>query len=417
MSDASEESGTPAMAGNDKAPIKMPSLAQTYRQAAKYFVTRRPYKAIQLLDSVIRPATPTSRACDSEHEDVANAPRRLRIKTWCLYITSLDALIQLGPEEGVETIGQQEWNAVISKVRDGGIWDDVIRYGYHGEEERVDAKVVLNLALLSLAHAPSQKPSQRRVERWLKATEGDLEQSMHSDKTSEQSLEEQSFHSELSTSTNQHHGRRRTRSRMTVLEIYALYFLPRTQGWDRTKRFIETTSYLDQERRDLFLQQLESLRKEQEEQDDKERRKEKMKGSSRAESEKGNVTSKQHLGNGFLPGNTRENGTLRPNTSKTSPATSKNPTLSRRTQNTSNKLSVPGNVAGTLIRYIHSCFPAFGALLRINPFFYLRTLLFLAALLLSLTRGEFRERVKRITATGWRKLRDTVGMGVKVTYM
>ncbi len=208
-----------------------------------------------------------------------------------------------------------------------------------------------------------------------------------------------------------------------VLEIYALYILPRTQGWDRTKVFIDTTSYLDQERRELFLQQLESLRKEQEEHEREARRKQKVKNSSRAESDKGSVISQQHLGsapnigNGHLPGSTRGNDMFHAAGSKANSASSKNSITSRQTRSTSNKLSVQSNPTGSLINYIQSCILAIGTFLRINPFFYLRTLLFLVALLLSLTRGEFRERIKRITATGWGKLRDTVGMGVKVTSM
>lgn len=52
-----------------------------------------------------------------------------------------------------------------------------------------------------------------------------------------------------------------------------------------------------------------------------------------------------------------------------------------------------------------------------NPVVLLRFVFFLAALVLALSRHDVRERVARILGSSWNKLRGTVGMGVKVSYI
>ena len=52
-----------------------------------------------------------------------------------------------------------------------------------------------------------------------------------------------------------------------------------------------------------------------------------------------------------------------------------------------------------------------------NPMVLIRSLLFLIGVLLASSRSDVRDRIKRITGAGWAKLRGTVGMGVKVSYI
>lgn len=52
-----------------------------------------------------------------------------------------------------------------------------------------------------------------------------------------------------------------------------------------------------------------------------------------------------------------------------------------------------------------------------RPMVLLRIVFFLAALVLALSRQDVRERVARILGSSWNKLRGTVGMGVKVSYI
>lgn len=52
-----------------------------------------------------------------------------------------------------------------------------------------------------------------------------------------------------------------------------------------------------------------------------------------------------------------------------------------------------------------------------NPMALLRTLLFILAFALAFGRRDLRERVQRILRNAWDKIRRTVGMGVKVSYI
>lgn len=76
---------------------------------------------------------------------IATASSTLRIKIWNLYITMLNAVVDLGPDEGKKALGQKEWKALVSKVRDGDIWETIVQTGYKGLEGSVDADVVYNL--------------------------------------------------------------------------------------------------------------------------------------------------------------------------------------------------------------------------------------------------------------------------------
>lgn len=52
-----------------------------------------------------------------------------------------------------------------------------------------------------------------------------------------------------------------------------------------------------------------------------------------------------------------------------------------------------------------------------SPMVLLRFVFFLVALVLALSRNDVRVGVERILASSWNKLRGTVGMGVKVSYI
>ena len=52
-----------------------------------------------------------------------------------------------------------------------------------------------------------------------------------------------------------------------------------------------------------------------------------------------------------------------------------------------------------------------------NPMVLLRTILFLVAFLVAVGRRDVRDRIGRITGLGWDKMKGTVGMGVKVSYL
>ncbi len=57
----------------------------------------------------------------------------------------MNAIIELGPDDGKDAFGTQEWRSICSKVREGEVWEEIVRNGYHGVEGDVDSDVVINL--------------------------------------------------------------------------------------------------------------------------------------------------------------------------------------------------------------------------------------------------------------------------------
>jgi len=125
-------------------------IARTYRQAAQLFLTRRLYEALSTIDPIISPEPPES---PFQHNDqtnhqaapVAFASKTSRVKVWSFYLTLLNAIIDLGPEEGKLVFGSTKWRQLASYARQGTIWDLVVKQGYQGNEGAVDAEVVVNL--------------------------------------------------------------------------------------------------------------------------------------------------------------------------------------------------------------------------------------------------------------------------------
>lgn len=121
------------------------SISKTYHQSSTLFLTRRLPEALSTVIPLITP--PPSDHPDGAFEPapVARASRTTRIKVWSLYLTIMNAILELDSDEGKDAFGTQEWRALCSKVRDGEVWDEVIRNGYHGVEGDVDSEVVINL--------------------------------------------------------------------------------------------------------------------------------------------------------------------------------------------------------------------------------------------------------------------------------
>ena len=76
---------------------------------------------------------------------IATASRGARTKIWNLYVSILNEIVQMGPEDGKEEFGADRWKLLVKHVREGAVWDEVINKGYRGVEGLVDADVVTNL--------------------------------------------------------------------------------------------------------------------------------------------------------------------------------------------------------------------------------------------------------------------------------
>lgn len=121
-------------------------ISKIYRQASTLFLTRRLPEALStILPVVTAPAADEDLNGNSEPAPIAGASRTTRIKVWSLYLTILNAIVELDPDEGKQAFGSQEWRALVSKVRDGAVWEEVVTNGYRGVEGDVDSDVVINL--------------------------------------------------------------------------------------------------------------------------------------------------------------------------------------------------------------------------------------------------------------------------------
>jgi hypothetical protein len=126
-------------------------IAKAYRQAAQLFLTRRLPEALSTIEPIITPP-PSQDGVNASYQGdlsafapVASASRGTRVKVWSFYLTFLNSVVELGAEEGKHAFGSARWKELVSKCRDGSIWEDVVRDGYAGVEGDVDAEVVVNL--------------------------------------------------------------------------------------------------------------------------------------------------------------------------------------------------------------------------------------------------------------------------------
>ncbi|KAJ3532905.1 hypothetical protein NM208_g8222 [Fusarium decemcellulare] len=369
-------------------------ISKTYRQASTLFLTRRLPEALTTLLPLITPPEPVD---DGEPAPVARASRTTRIKVWSLYLTILNAIIELEPEEGKDAFGNQEWRTLCNKVRDGEIWDEVVKNGYHGVEGDVDSDVVINLATLLLAHARDQIFNQRKLEAYLAASNTpdlDIAGRLAESPSSHASNRYRSPAKGASGANTP----RDLNARVKILELYTLHVLLRNDEWDYAREFISVSSVLDDERREAFLQALQSLRDEQQEQErlekeerqrqEDELRKEIEDGSSRTRHTRAASSSSSRQSRPSVP---------KPDAK----AVSRAPTLTSR--------------ASMVITRLRAIIENMGSTLNANPTLLLKFLAFIMGFILMFGHAGLRGRVKRILGASWTKVKATAGMGVKAS--
>ncbi|GAB1320490.1 hypothetical protein MFIFM68171_10700 [Madurella fahalii] len=240
-------------------------ISKTYRQASTLFLTRRLPEALSTIFPLVSPASSDDSKAPFEPAPVARASRSSRIKVWSLYLTILNAILELEPDEGKDAFGTQEWRALCQKVREGEVWEEVVRNGYHGVEGDVDADVVINLATLLLAHAKTQTLNQKRLENYLAAARTpnlDLSDRFPTDPDATPKR----YRSPSAASHRRGGGAdtpRDLNARVKLLELYTLHVLPRNSEWEYAREFVSVSPVLDDERREAFLQALHGLQEEQ----------------------------------------------------------------------------------------------------------------------------------------------------------
>lgn len=290
-----------------------------------------------------------------------------------------------------------------------------------------------------LAHAPSQRTTQRRLETYLTVTEQpDLDVASHMAQSQRNKTTPNSFHAS-GTSTP-----RDLSQRLKILEIYTLYVLPRNQEWDYAKQFIQMSEVLDEDRKEAFLQALqaledepkheaqreEALKKQRQEQLDNARRRdederrvaEKLKETQRRERESSMSSRHSDRSQSRIPypNPNTPSATTQPNT-KAVAEPRPIPANSKQAAQPSKRPKPPPpsfyRRAMLIIFTIQQNLLRMGRSMWRHPVVLMRMIFFLFAVVLALARRDVRERVERMLKSSWENVRRTIGMGVKVSYI
>ncbi|KAL9621883.1 MAG: hypothetical protein Q9160_003704 [Pyrenula sp. 1 TL-2023] len=417
-------------------------ISKLYKHASHLFLTRRLNEALQAINPIVNPTNEQqSGYADNEsrlsNAAIATATTSQRVKIWNLYITILSSIIDLGVEEGKREIGQKEFQAISKKVRDGEIWEQVVQNGYGGREGSVDAEVVYNLATLLLGQAPNQHITQSRLETYFSS-------SVYPDLNIPRlSTPAQSRRHSL---TNGASTPKDLSSRLKILELFTLHVLPRNEEWDYARAFISGSDILDDERRELFLQTLQEIQdlqaNEVRAEELEQLREDELQRQRELESRRADGESAEKKPIGKSPNSHRRAGSevdygiaaslASKDTTSEKAVSSKEASSSTRTTASSpaairrnrppqrsqprqakSLLDQARNVLYLLQKLIVSTVGSLSG----NPATLVKSLVFLASVMLLFGRQEIRERTRRILRDGWQKVIQTGKMGGKVSYI
>lgn len=231
-------------------------------------------------------------------------------------------------------------------------------------------------------------------------------------------------------------------ARVRIIELFTLHVLPRNEEWEYATEFINLSEVLDEERKELFLQTLEGLKEEKERgelraaelQRQKDAELDKQRDDERREAEEAAAatTAAQPKANGHKRNTSEvdygiEKGSTRsPSKGKGSKASDKSPNgkssartaLSSGSKNSKKQLKPePRSQSRAVANAVRNLFKHIVQSVSGNPMSILRTVLFLLGILMAMSRQDVRDRIRRITGGAWQKVKGTVGMGVKVSYI
>ncbi|KAL8806748.1 MAG: hypothetical protein Q9182_001146 [Xanthomendoza sp. 2 TL-2023] len=394
-------------------------ISNIYKEASTLFLTRRLGEAFSTLQSIliVRPTSPEDIG-DHEHENerrapIATASRSLRVKVWSLYLTLLDAIIELGPEEGKEAVGSKQWREIASKVRDGTVWDEVVEIGYGGIEGNVDADVVTNLATLLLSQSASQTMNQQHLETYLATSDLSIVEPVEHPTTPTRLPRGRQKEQRSINGTN---TPRELASRLKILELYILHVLPANDEWEYAKDLIQLSDTLDEERKDLFHQTLDQLAADKEEEEEQQQKHQQQDHQPQQQ----NLDPANPTLHNLDPKPIDENPSQHQRSTsehdygieevkKEAPITTTTTTKPTH-RNPPSLTPHPPRILSTLRRLLKTSLPQ-------NPLAILRSILFLLALLLALSRRDVKMRIRAFARVAWEKVQGTVGMGVKVGYV
>lgn len=421
-------------------------IVRTYKQATQLYLTKRFTEALEALEPIITPQH--GQSGDHQHTNgdtnghangetnghatndggpapIAQSSRGTRTKVWVFYLSLLHAIVDIGQEEGKVTFGSTRWRQLAAKAREGTIWEEVVQHGYGGNEGEVDPDVVVNLATLLHGHMQDQRLNQQRLEMYLSTSEN-VGSNGHVDGTSTPMSSSSSSPKQLAT-------------RLKILELYTLHVLPANGEWDYAKQFIEMNDMLDEERKEAFsiaLQQLKEEKdgtaqrerelKEQREREMEEQRQQQAEEARRSEDARKEDDEKRRAA---VEAEKQDKPAKAPNGaasthSKPKPQLPANNKPKQRGKPPPPAPSSPPppatfyRRASSLLTNFQRMFLQASKSMAGNSYMaVLRLLMFVLAFLLIVARRDLRIKIRRVMEGGWVKVKKTVGMGVKVSYI
>lgn len=229
-------------------------------------------------------------------------------------------------------------------------------------------------------------------------------------------------------------------ARVRIIELFTLHVLPRNEEWEYANEFVNLSEVLDEERKELFLQTLEGLKEEKEKgelravelqrakeaeldrQRDDERRKAEEEAAAARPQTSGHKRNTSENDYGIEKGSSRSatRGKSSKSSDKSPSGKSSSATLSSPGPKNNKKQVRPeprGTQARAVANSLRNLFKHVLQSVSGNPLSVVRTLLFVLGILMAMSRQDVRERVRRITGSAWQKVKGTVGMGVKVSYI
>ncbi|TKA29812.1 hypothetical protein B0A50_03176 [Salinomyces thailandicus] len=410
-------------------------IVRTYKQATQLYLTKRFKEALETLEPIISPQRQESEDGEEgpdEHQEespgissapVAQSSKGTRTKVWVFYLSLLHAIVDLGAEEGKLVFGSARWRQLANKAHEGTVWDEVVNAGYGGEEGEVDPDVVVNLSTLLIGHMSSQRLNQTKLEAWLAGNESPGGQ----------------FEDGTATpmSTTSASSPKALATRLKILELYTLHVLPANDEWQYAREFIQMSDMLDEERKDAFWQALQQLKEERDgtalrERELAERREREMEEQKWREEEERKIedarrAAEERRRSEEAEKQKAEKAKAAPATNGAPKATSSSSTsrpAGRPPPNGSGRPKKPPAPPATLYGRASSALHNLQSLIlnasrgmTANNVSVFRLLMFMLAFIVLIARRDLRERIRRAVEEGWVKVKKTVGMGVKVSYI
>jgi hypothetical protein len=232
-------------------------------------------------------------------------------------------------------------------------------------------------------------------------------------------------------------------ARVKILELYTLHVLLRNNEWDYAREFITVSSVLDEERREAFLQALQSLQEEQlaqdqREEEERQRQEEQLRKdieiarrlrAENEERERRRVEEERARRQGSeidygvedtpsLAGSSSGKGRHVRNQSNASslPAARPSNQKARGKAVAQQPQTITARASMLMVR-LRAIINQLGATLNNNPASLMRFLAFIMGFLLILGNKGIRQRVQRVFGSSWNKVKATAGMGTKVSYI